>query len=119
MAEYIDYAEYYDADTDYTLDIPFYLEYAQKAGSPALELACGTGRVLMLCLTARLHPGGRLRCFGRSSGKYSLEAGPGGSSHHLRKPTAEAGVRPEPVVGSDCSRPRSVLPTVCTGLRLG
>ena len=47
MAEYIDYAEYYDADTDYTLDIPFYLEYAQKAGSPALELACGTGRVLI------------------------------------------------------------------------
>jgi ubiquinone/menaquinone biosynthesis C-methylase UbiE len=28
-------------------DIPFYLEYAKHQGSPILEIACGTGRVLM------------------------------------------------------------------------
>ncbi len=28
-------------------DIPFYIEYAQKQGSPILELGCGTGRVLI------------------------------------------------------------------------
>lgn len=44
-------AEYYDED--YTIgipdrgDIPFYKEYAQKLGSPVLELACGTGRILI------------------------------------------------------------------------
>ncbi len=30
-----------------TADIPFYVEEAQRAGSPVLELACGTGRVLI------------------------------------------------------------------------
>jgi len=28
-------------------DIPFYLGYAQQKGSPVLEIACGTGRVLI------------------------------------------------------------------------
>ncbi|MFQ5630951.1 MAG: class I SAM-dependent DNA methyltransferase [bacterium] len=45
MAEYIDYAEYYDFDHDTQVDVEFYLEYAQQCGSPILELACGTGRL--------------------------------------------------------------------------
>ena len=49
MAEYVDYAEYYDWDTgpDVHPDIAFYLDYARASGSPILELACGTGRVLI------------------------------------------------------------------------
>lgn len=44
-------AEYYDED--YTSGIPdrgdiaFYKKYAQQQGSPILELACGTGRILI------------------------------------------------------------------------
>jgi len=34
-------------DHDLTLDIGFYLDYARNCGSPILELACGTGRVLV------------------------------------------------------------------------
>ena len=46
--KYIDYAEYYDHDIgNVTIDIPFFLEYANQTGSPILELACGTGRVLI------------------------------------------------------------------------
>jgi SAM-dependent methyltransferase len=47
MAEYVDFAEYYDGDHDFTQDIGFYLDYARNCGSPILELACGTGRVLV------------------------------------------------------------------------
>jgi SAM-dependent methyltransferase len=47
MAEYIDYAEYYDFDHDTQVDIEFYLDFAHRCGSPILELACGTGRVLI------------------------------------------------------------------------
>ena len=42
-----EYAEYYDSDTGSTDDLPFYLEYANRHGSPILELACGTGRLLV------------------------------------------------------------------------
>lgn len=45
MAEYVDYAEYYDSDHTITLDVGFYLDYAQRCGSPILELASGTGRL--------------------------------------------------------------------------
>jgi len=44
-------AEYYDED--YAVGIPergdigFYTKYAQQQGSPILELACGTGRILI------------------------------------------------------------------------
>lgn len=42
------YAEIYDLlYLDISHDIPFYLEYAQQKGSPILEIACGTGRVLI------------------------------------------------------------------------
>lgn len=51
MPQYIDYAEYYDDDIAATpapfVDIPFYLQHARQCGSPILELACGTGRVLI------------------------------------------------------------------------
>ncbi|MBN1352480.1 class I SAM-dependent methyltransferase [candidate division KSB1 bacterium] len=47
MPQYTDYAEYYDQDHGGDSDIAFYLDYAKKCGSPILELACGTGRVLL------------------------------------------------------------------------
>ena len=47
MNSYVDYAEYYDVDHVIQIDIEFYLEYAEQCGSPILELACGTGRVLI------------------------------------------------------------------------
>ncbi|UUZ79176.1 class I SAM-dependent methyltransferase [Paenibacillus sp. P26] len=42
------YAQFYEAvtvRTDY--DIPIYLEQAKQTGGPVLDLACGSGRVLM------------------------------------------------------------------------
>ena len=48
LPKYVDYAEYYDYDVgNVTIDIPFFLEYAKQTGEPILELACGTGRVLI------------------------------------------------------------------------
>jgi SAM-dependent methyltransferase len=44
---YVDYAEYYDTDHAIQIDVDFYLDYARQCGSPVLELACGTGRVLI------------------------------------------------------------------------
>ena len=35
----------YDAESNFTYDIPFYLGLAKEFGGPVLELACGTGRV--------------------------------------------------------------------------
>ncbi|OYD14830.1 hypothetical protein CH333_07130 [candidate division WOR-3 bacterium JGI_Cruoil_03_44_89] len=40
-------AEFYDIETILTEDIPFYVDYAKLSGGPALELGCGTGRVLV------------------------------------------------------------------------
>ena len=45
--DYADFSEYYDYDHNFTQDIPFYLKYAEACQSPILELACGTGRVLI------------------------------------------------------------------------
>jgi SAM-dependent methyltransferase len=47
VSPYVDYAEYYDVDHAITIDVDFYLDYARQCGSPVLELACGTGRVLI------------------------------------------------------------------------
>jgi SAM-dependent methyltransferase len=47
MPKYVDYADYYDSDHAIQHDIPFYLERARAVGAPTLELACGTGRVLL------------------------------------------------------------------------
>jgi SAM-dependent methyltransferase len=47
-SEYDNVAEFYDSEYgDTTEDIPLYVEYARKQGSPVLELGCGTGRVLI------------------------------------------------------------------------
>jgi SAM-dependent methyltransferase len=44
---YVEYPEYYDFAHDKKEDIPFFLGYASECGSPILELACGTGRILI------------------------------------------------------------------------
>jgi len=47
MTDYDGLAQYYDAEwRDLTQDILFLREEADKTGSPVLELACGTGRIL-------------------------------------------------------------------------
>lgn len=41
-------ADYYDAcNPDFRGDVQFFIEESSRAGSPVLELACGTGRVLI------------------------------------------------------------------------
>lgn len=41
-------ARFYDYEQEsFVKDIPFYVEYAEKCGGKVLELACGTGRVLI------------------------------------------------------------------------
>jgi SAM-dependent methyltransferase len=49
MKEYdrVDAALYDYYQTGLEGDVPFYVEEARKAGSPVLELGCGTGRVLL------------------------------------------------------------------------
>jgi len=47
MVEYVDFAEYYDFDHAISLDVEFYLDFARRCGSPILELACGTGRLVV------------------------------------------------------------------------
>ncbi len=47
MVDYVDFAEYYDFDHAIALDVGFYLDFARRCGSPILELACGTGRLIV------------------------------------------------------------------------
>jgi len=48
MNEYDAYAATYDVEYgEFAEDIPFYVEEASRAEPPVLELACGTGRVLI------------------------------------------------------------------------
>jgi SAM-dependent methyltransferase len=47
--EYDRFAEFYDHVLPYRLrdDVPFFVTEAQRCGGPVLEVACGTGRVLV------------------------------------------------------------------------
>jgi SAM-dependent methyltransferase len=48
VSEYDVMARYYDLFYScLTADIPMYLGFAQRCGSPLLELACGTGRIVL------------------------------------------------------------------------
>ncbi len=48
MNVYESFADYYDAEVaSYTDDLVFYQQFAQRCGSPLLELMCGSGRVLV------------------------------------------------------------------------
>ena len=48
MPEYDAYSVYYDLlYADKQEDVPFYLGMAKETGGPVLELACGTGRILL------------------------------------------------------------------------
>jgi SAM-dependent methyltransferase len=48
MHQKTDFTRFYDWDyKDFTSDIPLYLELAKQYGSPILEIACGTGRVML------------------------------------------------------------------------
>jgi len=46
---YVEYAKFYDYDQRNITkdDIPFFIDYAKKVNGDILELACGTGRVLL------------------------------------------------------------------------
>lgn len=47
MSEYDDFARFYDLEYQrFTDDLDFYRQLADEAGSPILELACGTGRIV-------------------------------------------------------------------------
>jgi len=53
MNEHDIYADIYDAQYyGYTEDIDFYVKETSQAKGPVLELACGTGRVLLPCAEA-------------------------------------------------------------------
>jgi len=47
MPEYAPYTRYYDLVTNTLYDVSFYLQYAAQCGGPILELACGTGRLVV------------------------------------------------------------------------
>ena len=48
MPEYDSYSEFYDLlYGNLQHDVPFYLQLAEETGGPVVELACGTGRVLL------------------------------------------------------------------------
>ena len=53
------FARFYDGDyRDYTDDIALVVQTAQRAGRAALELGCGTGRVLIPLAEAGCDPVG-------------------------------------------------------------
>jgi SAM-dependent methyltransferase len=55
MSEYDAFARFYDLEySRFTDDLEFYRRLAEQAGSPILELACGTGRILTYLARAGL-----------------------------------------------------------------
>ncbi len=59
MEEYDQWASVYDAIYgEHTPDISFYVKEAKKAHGPVLELACGTGRILLPMLKAGIEAHG-------------------------------------------------------------
>lgn len=46
--------QFYDQTITEESDIPFYLDLARRAGGPVLDLACGTGRILLPLLRERI-----------------------------------------------------------------
>lgn len=58
MEQYACLAEWYDLFFDASVDLPFYLQEAQREldpGDSVLELGCGTGRVLAYLATHGIH----------------------------------------------------------------
>ncbi len=50
------FVPFYDAEfAAYDADIPLFLNFAQRTGSPVLEVGCGTGRVLVPLAEAGFH----------------------------------------------------------------
>jgi SAM-dependent methyltransferase len=48
VSEYDVFARFYDLDTaESNADLPFWLNLARRTGGPILEVACGTGRILL------------------------------------------------------------------------
>jgi ubiquinone/menaquinone biosynthesis C-methylase UbiE len=48
VPDYDVFARFYDLDTEgYEEDLAFWLSLARRTGGPILELACGTGRVML------------------------------------------------------------------------
>lgn len=76
------FAKFYDAYvSDYTSDIPFYLQLASACGPPVLEVGCGTGRVLLPLLRAGLAVTGvdiSEEMLSRARAKIAQEKFPGG-----------------------------------------
>jgi SAM-dependent methyltransferase len=48
VSEYDQFARFYDLDTaESNADLPFWLNLAKRTSGPVLEIACGTGRVML------------------------------------------------------------------------
>ncbi len=56
MADFDRLARFYDSEYgEFDADVPMYQAFAERTGSPVLELACGTGRILLPLAKAGIH----------------------------------------------------------------
>jgi len=56
MADFDRLARFYDSEYgEFDADIPMYQAFAERTGSPVLELACGTGRILLPLAKVGIH----------------------------------------------------------------